>query len=555
MKGDCVRGILRRLALPLAALIVLVVASTAGGASSSGTLVFAGASDPTYLDPALVSDGESFRVTEQMFEGLVKLRPGTTKIVPSLATSWKLSGGGKVWTFNLRKGVKFHDGTPWNAAAACYNFNRWYNWTGPFQDPSATFYYQATYGGFKKNEVANLSPPLFRSCRTVGTSRIVVTLNRASGVFFPSLVIQSFAMQSPTAMKKYGADQATLSGGAFRATGTYAFQHPTGTGPFKFSSWTIGQKVELVRNPNYWGKKARLDKIIIRPISDNEARFQALKTGEINAFDLAPPQDIGGLSDDSRLKVVKRPAFNVAYVTMHQGPGSPMNDIKVRQAVAYGLNRASVVKNFYYGTGKVANEFQPPSLFGYTNKVQKYPYNPTKAKELLNSSSCKVPCTVDFWYPTAVSRPYMPDPQRNFQAFAASLEASGFKVVAHSAPWRPTYVPKVNEGSAGDLNLIGWTGDYGDPDNFLGTFFRNFNPQFGYHNAAIEGILNRALNQPNFAKRVKLYQQANIMIMKYLPGVPYAHATPALGAEKRVTKLIATPVGGVWFQYAGFGGQ
>ena len=229
-------------------------------------------------------------------------------------------------------------------------------------------------------------------------------------MFFPSLVIQSFAMQSPTAMKKYGADQATLSGGAFRATGTYAFQHPTGTGPFKFSSWTIGQKVELVRNPNYWGKKARLDKIIIRPISDNEARFQALKTGEINAFDLAPPQDIGGLSGDSRLKVVKRPAFNVAYVTIHQGPGSPMNDIKVRQAVAYGLNRASVVKNFYYGTGKVANEFQPPSLFGYTNKVQKYPYNPTKAKELLNSSSCKVPCTVDFWYPTAVSRPYMPDP-------------------------------------------------------------------------------------------------------------------------------------------------
>ena len=380
MKGDCVRGILRRLALPLAALIVLVVASTAGGASSSGTLVFAGASDPTYLDPALVSDGESFRVTEQMFEGLVKLRPGTTKIVPSLATSWKLSGGGKVWTFNLRKGVKFHDGTPWNAAAACYNFNRWYNWTGPFQDPSATFYYQATYGGFKKNEVANLSPPLFQSCKTVGSSRIVVRLNRASGVFFPSLVIQSFAMQSPTAMKKYGADQATLSGGAFRATGTYAFQHPTGTGPFKFSSWTIGQKVELVRNPNYWGKKARLDKIIIRPISDNEARFQALKTGEINAFDLAPPQDIGGLSGDSRLKVVKRPAFNVAYVTIHQGPGSPMNDIKVRQAVAYGLNRASVVKNFYYGTGKVANEFQPPSLFGYTNKVAEVPVQPDEGE-------------------------------------------------------------------------------------------------------------------------------------------------------------------------------
>jgi peptide/nickel transport system substrate-binding protein len=414
---------MRKFALPLAALLVLVAASTAGGASKGGTLVFAGASDPTYLDPALVSDGESFRVTEQMFEGLVKLKPGTTKIVPALATKWVgPTGGGKVWTFTLRKGVKFHDGTPWNSAAACYNFNRWYNWTGPFQDPSATFYYQATYGGFKKNEVANLSAPLFRSCTTAGKYRIVVRLNRASGVFFPSLVIQSFAMQSPTAMKKYGADQATLQGGAFRATGSYAFQHPTGTGPFKFSSWTIGQKVELVKYNGYWGKKAKLDRLIIRPISDNEARFQALKTGEINAFDLAPPQDIAALSGDRRLKALKRPAFNVAYVTMHQGPGSPMNDIKVRQAVAYGLDRAAVVKNFYYGTGKVANEFMPPSLFGYSTKVQKYPYNPTKARQLLNSSSCHVPCKVDFWYPTQVSRPYMPDPQRNFQAFAASLE-------------------------------------------------------------------------------------------------------------------------------------
>ena len=549
------RGNLRRLALPFAALVVLIAAGTAGGASKAGTLVFAGTADPAYLDPALASDGETFRATEQMMEGLVKLRPGTTKIIPALATKWKLSGAGKVWTFWLRKGVKFHDNTAWNAAAACANFNRWYNWTGPFQDPSATFYYQATYGGFKKNEVAGLSPPLFRSCKTVGALKIVVRLNKTSGVFFPSLVIQSFAMQSPTAMKKYGADQGTLTGGAFRATGSYAFQHPTGTGPFKFSSWQIGQKVELVKNKNYWGPKAKLDKLVIRPISDNQARLSALKTGEVNAFDLAPPQDIGALTSDSRLKVLKRPAFNVAYVTMHQGPGSPMNDLKVRQAVAYGLNRAQVVRNFYYGTGRVAHEFQPPSLFGYSNKVKKYAYNPTKARQLLNSSSCHVPCKVDFWYPTAVTRPYMPDPQRNFEAFSASLEASGFNVVPHTAPWRPTYVPKVNEGSAGDLNLIGWTGDYGDPDNFLGTFFRNFNPQFGFHNAKIEAILNRALNEPNFDRRVKLYQQANVMIMNYLPGVPYAHATPALGAEKRITKLIATPVGGVWFQFAGYGGQ
>src|SRR6266550_2471140 len=532
-KGDWVRGNVRRLALPLAAVVVLVIAGTAGGASKAGTLVFAGASDPTYLDPSLVSDGESFRVTEEMFEGLIALKPGTTKVVPALATSWKLKGG-KTWTFNLRKGVKFHDGTPWNAAAACYNFNRWYNWTGPFQDPSATFYYQATYGGFKKNEVANLSEPLFKSCKTAGNYKIVVQLTRVSGVFFSSLVIQSFAMQSPTAMKKYGADEATLSGGTFKPTGTYAFQHPTGTGPFKFGSWTIGQKVELVKWKGYWGKKAKLDKVIIRPISTNEARFQALKTGEINAFDLAPPQDIDSLNSDSRLKVLKRPAFNVAYVTIHQGPGSPMNDLKVRQAVAYGLDRATVVKQFYYGTGRGANEFQPPSLFGWTNKVTKSPYNPAKAKSLLRSAGLSLPVHVDFWYPTNISRPYMPNPKLNFEAFSASLEKSGFQVTAHSAPWRPDYVKHVNDGTAGDLNMIGWTGDFGDPDNFVGTFFKVYSPQFGFRNAAIFNILQKAAAETNLAKRIALYKRANIMIMKYLPGVPYAHSRPALGFQRSV---------------------
>jgi peptide/nickel transport system substrate-binding protein len=149
----------------------------------------------------------------------------------------------------------------------------------------------------------------------------------------------------------------------------------------------------------------------------------------------------------------------------------------------------------------------------------------------------------------------MPDPKRNFEAFAASLEQSGFKVVPHSAPWRPDYVAAVNAGTAGDLNLIGWTGDYGDPDNFVGTFFKTFSPQFGFHNDAIFNILTKAANEPNFAKRVNLYKQANILIMKFLPAVPYAHATPALASQKRVNRLIATPVGGVWFQFTGIGGQ
>jgi peptide/nickel transport system substrate-binding protein len=541
--------------LPAVALVVLVAAATAGGAvRATTTLVFAGAADPTYLDPALVSDGESFRVTEQVFEGLVRLKPGTTLIRPDLATKWT-SKNAKDWTFTLRHGVKFHDGTPFNAAAVCFNYNRQYNFTGPFQDASATYYWQTVFGGFKHNTVSGLSPSLYIGCTAHGKYSVTIHLRAPSGPFLPAQVISSFAIQSPTALKKYGADKGELRNGTFYPTGSYAFSHPTGTGPFKFKSWTVGEKLTLVANPAYWGPKPRIKTLIIRPISDNTARLQALQTNEVQGYDLVAPENIGTIKANPRLKVENRPSFNVAYVTMHQGPGSPMNDLKVRQAVAYGLDRASVVRSFYAGRGQVAQEFQPPTLFGWSSKVPKYPYNPNKAKQLLNSSSCHVPCKVNFWYPTGVSRPYMPDPKRNFEAFSASLERAGFQVTAHSAPWRPDYVKHVNDGSAGDLNLIGWTGDFGDPDNFLGTFFRNYNPQFGFHNNAIFNILTKAQGEKSFAKRVALYKQANVMIMKYLPAVPYAHSKPALGFEKSVHGYVPSPVGTDPFLTVSVGGQ
>jgi peptide/nickel transport system substrate-binding protein len=514
------------------------------GNDATPILVYAGAADPTYLDPALVSDGESFRVTTQIFEGLITLKPGTTNVIPALATSWKNSADGKTWTFFLRKGVKFHDNTPFNAKAVCYNFNRWFNFTGPFQDPGATFYYQAIFTKFKNHEdKTNTGTALYSGCSAKGNYTAVVKLTKRNGPFLPSLALQSFAMQSPTALKTFGADQAEIVNGVFRPTGTYAFQHPTGTGPFIFGGWTIKQKITLNRNPNYWGKKAKLSQVIIRPISDNSARVQALQTGEINGMDLLQPQDVPTVQNNAKLKVVNRPSFNVAYVTINQSK-PPTDNLLVRKAIAYGLDKAGVVNAFYAGRAQVAYEFQPPQLFGWTNKVPKYNYNPDTAKALLRQAGLSLPVTLDFWYPTNVSRPYMPDPQRNFEAFSASLEKSGFKIVAHSAPWRPDYVAKVNAGDAGNINMIGWSGDYGDPDNFLGVFFQNASQQFGFQNAKLTALLNKAEQETNFKKRVALYQQANIMIMRdIVPGVPYAHSRPALGLQKSVLGYVASPIG------------
>src|SRR6266542_1992334 len=522
-KGVTVRG--RRLKLLIVAVVAVSATATAGAAlkaTQAGTLVFGGSPDPVNLDPSLASDGETFRVTEQIFEGLVKLKPGTLKLIPWLATSWTVGKDGKTYTFHLRTGVKFHDGTAFNAKAVCANFDRWYNWTGAFQDPSATVYYQTAFFGFKHNEDAGLSPPLYRSCKARGNYTAVIKLTQKTGTF--------------------------------SATGTYAFSHPTGTGPYKFVSWTVGQKVELAKNPSYWGTKAKLDRVIVRPIGTSTGRLQALQNGEVNAYDLAAPQDVPTIQGNNSLKVIKRPPFNVGYVTINSAH-VPFNNPKVRQAIAYGLDRRGVVQQFYYGTGTVANDFLPPALWGHSNKIQKYSYDPEKAKALLREAGLTIPVKVEFWYPTNISRPYMPDPKRNFEAFKASLENSGFKVDEHSAPWRPDYVKKVNEGSAGDLNLIGWTGDFGDPDNFLGNFFKTYSPQFGWKNNMVFKTLQAAARETVQAKRAKLYAKASVLVSKAVPAVPYVNATPALGAQKSVQNLIATPVGGVWFGNTTVGGQ
>jgi peptide/nickel transport system substrate-binding protein len=216
----------------------------------------------------------------------------------------------------------------------------------------------------------------------------------------------------------------------------------------------------------------------------------------------------------------------------------------VRQAVAYGLDRQAVVDNFYAGRAEVATQFMPPEVNGYADDVPTYEYDPAKAKQLLREAGVQMPVRLDFWWPTDVSRPYMPDPKRNFQAFAASLNKSGFRVVPHSAPWNPDYLGRVDEGTAGHMYLIGWTGDYGDADNFIGTFFQEPKKQFGSSekpNKKVHDLLNQAERETDEAERERLYQEANREIMKWLPGVPYAHSRPALAFRADVKGYQPSP--------------
>jgi peptide/nickel transport system substrate-binding protein len=571
LKGEHVRGKSYKFVLLLIALLAFAAAGCGGdeettggtdtaGGEEGGTLVFGASADPVVLDFALISDGESYRVNLQIYETLIQQKPGTTELEPGLATEWESNAEGTAWTLTLREGVNFHDGTPFNAEAVCANFERWYNFEGSFQNASATYYWQYGFGGgFAKPEKGAIGPKdsLYKSCEAVDDTHVTLNLNRPSATILQSLTLGPLSIQSPTAMEKWGANEGEVDAdGIFHPTGTYGTEHPTGTGPFKFDSWTREDRLVLVRNDDYWGEPAKLDTLIFRPIADNAARLQALQTGEIDGYDLVEPQDVPTIEGDENLQILDRPAFNVAYVGFNISE-PPLDDIEVRKAIAYGLDRQAVVDNFYGGRGEVAKEFMPPELPGYADDVTEYSYDPEMAQQILTDAGYELPVEVEFWYPTDVTRPYMPDPKRNFEAFRASLEESGFKVVPKSAPWDPDYLGLNNEGKQ-PLHLIGWTGDYGDPDNFIGTFFQSDNPQFGLDKSneldPVQEVLDEAEIETDVAAREQLYQEANRMLMELLPGVPYAHTSPAIAFKANVTGYVPSPVDNQSFATVSVGG-
>ena len=542
----------KRLKLALALAAVALLSTTAAFAAvnrstASDTLVYAASADPASLDPSLNSDGESLRPTGQIFESLVTFKKGTSIVAPSLATSWSVSKNNLAWTFKLRKGVQFSDGTPFNSAAVCANFTRWYTFPAPLQSDALSYYWQTVFGGFARPAAGGLGPDksLYKGCKAHGKYSVSILLQRPSSSFLSAIGLPNFGIASPTALVKYQADAGTVDAtGVFHPTGTFATQHPIGTGPYMLQSWTPGNKLVLVANPKYWGAKPKITRVIYLPIGDSSARLQALQSGEVQAADNVAPQDFATIRANKKFKLYLRPPTSLGYVGINQSI-PPMNNPLVRQAVAYGLNGAAVAKAFYGGVGTPATQFLPPSLVGFAKKgVPTYKFDPAKSISLLKQAGLTPPVKIDFWWPTSISRPYMPNPQRNFEAMAASLNQAGFQVVAHSAPWRPDYRAGVQAGKD-QLFLFGWNPDFIDPDNYLNVHFGSKTAQFGFDNPALFTLLAKADAESDPDRRAALYQQASVQVMKLLPVIPYVWAAGAIVFDSNVKGFVPSPVGTV----------
>ncbi|OZM82153.1 ABC transporter substrate-binding protein [Pseudonocardia sp. MH-G8] len=512
-----------------------------GEAAAGGTMVFGAPGAPDNFDPLFAQDGETFRPARQMYDTLITYKQGTSDLEPGLATEWASNPEGTEWTFTLREGVTFHDGTPFNAEAVCFNFNRWYNLPNAAAQSQA-IYYTETFGGYANN-LAGGQDPVYNSCEAPSPTTAVVRLNRAKGAFPAAFGLTSLSISSPTALQQYNADQIEQSGEAFTYS-PYATEHPTGTGPFRFESYDRANgTITLVRNDEYWGEPAKLERLIFRVIADENARRQELQAGTIDGYDYPSPADWQSL-EDAGFNVLVRPPFNILYLGINQANNPALADVRVRQAIAHAVDRESLVRNQMPEGASVASQFMPDTVDGYNAELQPIPYDPERARALLAEAGASN-LTVNFYYPTEVTRPYMPNPTNIFTAVAENLRQVGITVNPVAQPWNGGYLDSVQVSGVHDLHLLGWTGDYNDAGNFLESFFGTPGPEFGLtlpeDASIIQGIVDAdATVDP--AAHAAAYEQVNRVIMEQLPGVPLSHSPPAIVVRDGVEGLIPSPL-------------
>jgi peptide/nickel transport system substrate-binding protein len=485
--------------------IVAVVAPLAVGCmpgarkdegGGGGTLIVGRGGDSVNLDLASVTDGESWRVGGEILDTLVKLEGTSTKVVPWLAESWE-SEDGKTWTFKLREGVKFHDGTPLDAEAVKWNFDRWRDENNEWRFGRTFEYYTHEFG----EDYAIVDT------KAIDETTFQFTLANPSAVVLYKLPLSTFGIASPTAIQEQGDKYGTPAGTA------------VGSGPFKFVEWVPDDKIVLERNPDWWGDGPKLDQLIFRSIPDNSARLASLLAGEVHTADLAQT-DMATAEADPNIYNIVMPSLGVGYVAFQQCT-EPFGDPKVRWAIAHAINRQALVDAFYTERDVLAEGFQPPAVLGHNPNLPKIEYNPEKAKQLLAEAGYPDGFKTDFWY-IPVIRGYFPDSKAIGEAIAVDLAKVGIEVELKTEDWG-AYLEHRNEGKF-PMWMLGWGSDNGDPDNFIGWHF--IHPvgepkdEDCYDNDELVQLLIDGASEPDVAKREEIYQQAEQIVHDDMPRLP-----------------------------------
>ena len=485
-------------------------------------------------------DANSNTVTYQIVDNLVGVDPGTSELVPALATEWSANEDSTVWTFTLREGVTFQDGTPFDAEAVVFNFRRWNepDFEHGYREEGKTYVpWTWSFGGFAGSEEAR-----FQEARAVDDHTVELVLAEPIG-FLPAMLSSSYlGMHSPEAIRTAGPDYGTPAAGV------------VGTGAFTFESWEVGSDVRLVRNDDYWGEPARVEELVFVASEEPVARLAELQAGTIDiALDLAP-DDVATVEADPELEpAVPESGLNVGYMAFHQ-EHEPFGDVRVRQAVAHAIDVEAIVEAFYAGLGLPAEGLVPPPLWGRVELDTRYEYDPERARELLAEAGYGDGFQTELWY-MPVSRPYFPAPQPIAETMASYLADVGIEAELLTEDWG-TYLERYNQG-AYPMYMLGWIAEFPDPDNFLNTLVGpGIGPTgLGWQDDEVFSALEEARGLSEQSERASLYEGVARTLNEQMVMLPVAHNRVLNATRANVEGFVPVPFGTHVFRTVSLGGE
>lgn len=503
----------RRTWIAAVAAAVIALVSGAAAAPPKDAIVIGLLAEPVTMDPPQITDLNSTRVIKRIFEGLTAQELGTYKIIPGLAKSWDISKDGLTYTFHLRDGVRFHDGTPLTAEAVKFCFDRQMNDQGPYYKTGIYPYVKGFLGNVAGVEVVN---PL----------TVQIRLKSPLTPFLQYLAHHSLYIYSPEALKKHGKD---------------VVKHPVGTGPFKLEAWEPGVKVVLGRNDQYWGGAPKIRQAIYVPIIEAQARLAAIRTGEIDLTMDVPPDSLDALRKDPNVVVAEADSSAVWYVVLNTRHPI-LKDRRVRQALNHAVNKEAIIRDILKGTAIAAHSPMSPAYGPFHEpQVTRYPYDPDRARALLKEAGYPNGFDLTFLVPESGSG--MQSPVEMGTVIQANLAAVGVRARIQTMEWG-AYLKKYLE--APDMAEMSWNPSIGDPDHMMYMLLSSdrFPPAFNagfFQHGKLDDLLRRARTTIDERERVPLYREAQRIVAEEAPWIFVDHGKQVIVHRKRVQHFKLHP--------------